>query len=288
MAADTEPTKWNCDGCTFENDCTQNPHRCAMCNTPKDYLIQSQKSKDIIINKYKKKYGKELLSYFYPYPDTKGCNSGNTAVHAIIDNVLYLSGSYIAQNMKWLKEKKIGAILNCASTDIKHNEKVYTKQNGIILKQLPIHDSSKWKSTMNKYIEEAIMFIMECIETNKMSVLIHCSAGISRSSTVLIAYLMKVNQWDLLQSFKFVKSKRNYIYPNLAFWELLIDLNNKGIEDKNNSKDSVDEKDCNDCNDNNDDEKLLSMDILVVHAENLGKMKGSMYSSVRTEKVNLW
>ena len=138
-----------------------------MCNTQKDYLIEASKRRNEVINKYKNKYGADILSYFYPYPDTIGCNTGDSAVSEIIENVLYLSGSYIATNMKWLKDNGIGAILNCAATDIKHDENVYTKQNNIVLKQLPIHDGSKWKSAMSEHMDEAIDFIVECIKINK-------------------------------------------------------------------------------------------------------------------------
>eukprot|EP01084_Bolivina_argentea_P234036 394045_1 len=170
MSSEVKSTAWNCDGCTFENDSSQNPDRCAMCNTHKDYLTKKQKSTETIVNTYKQKYGNELLSYFYPYPDTKGCNTGDTAVHCILDHALYLSGSYTAQDLKWLKENGINAILNCAATDIQHSEKVYSKESNILLKQLPIHDSSKWQSVMNQYIEEGIAFITECVNTKKMKV----------------------------------------------------------------------------------------------------------------------
>ena len=296
MAADSTLSKWNCSGCTFENDSAQNPDRCAVCNTPKDYLSQAQKSKDGIIKKYKEQHGDELLSFFYPYPDTKGCNSGDTAVHCILDDQLYLSGSFRAQDMTWLKDNKIGAILNCASTDIKHSDDTYTKQNGIILKQLPIHDSTKWQSTMKEYIQESIQFIDDCIHNKKIKILVHCSAGISRSSTVVIAYLMERNQWDLLQSFKYVRDKRKYIYPNLGFWQLLIEMNNEKITEKikgngdDKAKDEQKEHESVSALPSERERDVISMDILCVHAEQLGKMHGTMYSAARTEKVSvkLW
>jgi len=47
--------------------------------------------------------------------------------------------------------------------------------------------------------------------------LIHCSAGVSRSVTVLTAYLMHKVGWTLRQTFQYVRSKRSYAYPNLGF-----------------------------------------------------------------------
>ncbi|ODQ63095.1 phosphatases II [Nadsonia fulvescens var. elongata DSM 6958] len=52
---------------------------------------------------------------------------------------------------------------------------------------------------------------------NGPSVLIHCMAGISRSATVAIAYLMWKHQLDYETVFKSVKSQRTVISPNPAF-----------------------------------------------------------------------
>ena len=43
------------------------------------------------------------------------------------------------------------------------------------------------------------------------------AAGVSRSASLVIAYLMKENNWKYEESFKFVKSKRSKIFPNLGF-----------------------------------------------------------------------
>jgi len=54
-------------------------------------------------------------------------------------------------------------------------------------------------------------------------VLVNCAAGISRSSTIVIAYIMKYYKLDLEKTFSFVKKKRNQICPNKRFMECLLD-----------------------------------------------------------------
>lgn len=48
-------------------------------------------------------------------------------------------------------------------------------------------------------------------------VLVHCKMGISRSASVVIAYVMKANNWNLKKALRFVKDKRQSIRPNENF-----------------------------------------------------------------------
>jgi len=54
-------------------------------------------------------------------------------------------------------------------------------------------------------------------------VLVNCAAGISRSSTIVIAYIMKYYKLNLKTTFLYVKKKRNQICPNKKFMECLLD-----------------------------------------------------------------
>jgi Leucine-rich repeat (LRR) protein len=54
--------------------------------------------------------------------------------------------------------------------------------------------------------------------------LIHCFMGVSRSSTFLIAYIMKYYQLRLDDAFHLVKQSCPNIYPNDGFWQQLINF----------------------------------------------------------------
>lgn len=48
-------------------------------------------------------------------------------------------------------------------------------------------------------------------------ILVHCMAGVSRSATVVIAYLMKTQGMSMDQALDFVKERRPIIFPNYGF-----------------------------------------------------------------------
>lgn len=55
-------------------------------------------------------------------------------------------------------------------------------------------------------------------------VLVHCRAGISRSATICIAYLMVHNSLTLDQAFDFIREKRKIISPNMNFMQQLFEF----------------------------------------------------------------
>uniref|UniRef100_A0A6B2LJQ5 protein-tyrosine-phosphatase n=1 Tax=Arcella intermedia TaxID=1963864 RepID=A0A6B2LJQ5_9EUKA len=48
-------------------------------------------------------------------------------------------------------------------------------------------------------------------------VLVHCDAGISRSATMVIAFLIKIQNMTLPNALKFLKTKRPEVEPNHGF-----------------------------------------------------------------------
>ncbi|RKP27251.1 protein-tyrosine phosphatase-like protein, partial [Syncephalis pseudoplumigaleata] len=67
-----------------------------------------------------------------------------------------------------------------------------------------------------QYFHDTYRFIDECIEQGGR-VLVHCMAGISRSATIVIAYLMRKHQWSVDVAMQTVRQSRPIIKPNAGF-----------------------------------------------------------------------
>jgi len=73
-----------------------------------------------------------------------------------------------------------------------------------------------WNQNLPSHFDAAFSFI-ESAKSSGGTVMIHCTAGISRSAAVAIAYVMYTKRMTVTEAYSFVKSKRPVISPNLDF-----------------------------------------------------------------------
>lgn len=86
-------------------------------------------------------------------------------------------------------------------------------------KCIPIDDSGS--ADIASWFREAIAFI-EWTRSLGGRVLVHCRAGISRSATICLAYLMYTRRLRLDDAYEFVRRRRSVISPNLNFMGQLL------------------------------------------------------------------
>lgn len=70
------------------------------------------------------------------------------------------------------------------------------------------------------HFDECVEFIQRAISEGG-SVLVHCLAGVSRSASVVAAYLMKVEEMALNEALKHIRQKRPLVSPNPGFMRQL-------------------------------------------------------------------
>ena len=126
----------------------------------------------------------------------------------IINNICI--GSYLnAKNWNELEKNNIKYILNCATEckNIFEDKIKYLKLDIKDQNDFPIQD----------FFDKGIQFIQESVNNNDGNILIHCMEGKSRSTTLLMAYLIKYKNENTNSAYKIVKSKRQLTMPNLGF-----------------------------------------------------------------------
>ncbi|KAM9623113.1 dual specificity protein phosphatase 22-A-like isoform 1-T1 [Morphnus guianensis] len=85
---------------------------------------------------------------------------------------------------------------------------------------LCISASDSSSQNLLQHFKECIKFIHEC-RLGGGACLVHCLAGVSRSTTVLVAYLMTVTELGWESCLAATKAVRSYVSPNFGFQQQL-------------------------------------------------------------------
>ncbi|KAI1899499.1 hypothetical protein AGOR_G00062430 [Albula goreensis] len=145
-------------------------------------------------------------------------NSLDLQIGVIKPNLL-LASQDAAQDLSTLRTFKVSHILNVA----------YGVENSFpdlfVYKTLNILDLPD--TIITSYFKECSQFIDQAKAENGV-VLIHCNAGVSRSASVVIGYLMSRDGLTFDEAFASVKRARPAICPNPGFLEQLKNYNPQG------------------------------------------------------------
>jgi predicted protein tyrosine phosphatase len=136
------------------------------------------------------------------------------SINKIIDG-LYISGDDVATNRQILATHKITHVLN-ATTNVENKF-----ETDLIYKSFLIYDLASQKIDFNISFE----FIDQALKQSDANVLVHCNQGVSRSASIVIAFLMQKCLFKTYkEAYEFVKEKRPKIMPNNGFIEQLKQL----------------------------------------------------------------
>ncbi|KAM3139757.1 hypothetical protein pb186bvf_008215 [Paramecium bursaria] len=122
---------------------------------------------------------------------------------------LYLGNYEGANNLDLIRKLKIRAVLTASQeTAIKYQEEMVHFHEII-----QAHDKEDYDIV--QHFEQAFEFIDRYRKFT--SVLVHCFAGISRSASLVTAYLMKKYNISFEKALWKLKAKRRQVHPNVGF-----------------------------------------------------------------------
>jgi protein phosphatase slingshot len=136
------------------------------------------------------------------------------STHKITPN-LYLGDAKIARSKYFLENNNIHGIINATTNEPNAYPESYD--------YLRVNIDDKSSEQIRPFFQHVFEFIRRHHSLGH-SVLVHCQMGISRSATLVIAYLMTDGHKTLGEAFQQVKSVRQQIDPNEGFIRQLREL----------------------------------------------------------------
>ncbi|KAH7714251.1 Protein C04F12.8 [Aphelenchoides avenae] len=132
-----------------------------------------------------------------------------------INDHLYLSGAGVLRPEK-IKQKKIACVVNATT------EEPNAYLPGVDYMKIRIEDNPY--ARLDHYFD----MVADKIRADRGGkTLVHCMAGVSRSASLCIVYLIKYERMSLRQAYHYVKSARPIIRPNVGFWKQMVDYERK-------------------------------------------------------------
>lgn len=129
---------------------------------------------------------------------------------------LYLGSQKDVLNKDLMAQNGITYVLNASNTCPKPD---FISESHFM--RIPVNDNYcekllPWLEKTNEFIDKA--------KVSNCRVIVHCLAGISRSATIAIAYIMKTMGLSSDDAYRFVKDRRPSISPNFNFLGQLLEF----------------------------------------------------------------
>ena len=130
---------------------------------------------------------------------------------------LYLGSRKAASSLRVLSQSGIRCVLNVTPSEPNRFQHV----EGFTYKQIAVEDSHD--VNIVERMPEAFQFIEQARAAGE-KILVHCHAGMSRSVSVVLAYLIKYYGYSLDGAYDYVKERKADIQPNFSFMGQLLEF----------------------------------------------------------------
>lgn len=121
---------------------------------------------------------------------------------------LWIGSLKDSENVQAARQHGVGLIVNC-TRDIPF------KVPGVKYIRVPVHDTPSEAKTMAVHLRKAVLAIDHHLEKGD-GVLVHCYAGISRSASVVAAYLMHKERLTPRQAIERIQQQKPETFGNGA------------------------------------------------------------------------
>ncbi|CAG0890823.1 unnamed protein product [Cyprideis torosa] len=151
---------------------------------------------------------------------------------------IFIGDESAARDLRLIVEKGFTHILNPAegnSVGMVNTGKRYYQDTDVLYLGFRVTDYPS--SDLSRHFDEAADFIDNCLRTGG-KILVHCVMGISRSATLVVAYLMIKRNMPATEAIRLVRSKRD-VRPNEGFLKQILELDYK-LRDKRRAGDGSD------------------------------------------------
>jgi len=182
-------------------------------------------------------------------------------VHATqICNFLWLGNLDNAQDTNFLTKNNITHLINISTYDYENGLPISVNQNNYL--HIKILDSDR--ADLLPHLDCSMKFLKRAHvlweDSNSQfgTTLVHCQAGISRSSSVVIAFIMNHRHMGWRRSYDYVKARRPSICPNINFTGQLIEYE-KELAGKNIIKNIQRERDYDASSEMESNDSLFSL-----------------------------
>jgi len=132
----------------------------------------------------------------------------------VLEN-LYIGDKQFSKDLDKLRAVGITHVVN-VTTEIRN---YYEKDVMFSYFKCPVMDTES--AVLSEYFDAAAQFIHEARQTGH-SVLVHCQQGVSRSSTIVLAYLIKYEKMKVVQAYTLLRSLRPQARPKSNFLSQLM------------------------------------------------------------------
>jgi len=153
--------------------------------------------------------------------------SPDEQLHCVVTG-LYIGSQDAATNVSGLKEAHVTHILNCAKGLVIQPPAGITHKN-LDLLDIPEQDLSKTFDIASDFIRLGII---------AGGVLVHCNAGVSRSASIVLAFLMQHHSMSLPAALELLKKARPAVQPNAGFMAQLRRLEQRIQKSESSTKQS--------------------------------------------------